>query len=160
MRAVLCSLLVLCAASLVGAAPARAQTGPVIVVPGKPGVPVVIDGLIADGAVVYGDWGLAKPNNAGLIIEGPVAYAAPAAAGSPGYFPATGHQPRYGRLEIEPPARRARADTSFHREWSVESEFRKPVTEYPPFNPPPVILAPRERRSGRSQQLPPGEGRK
>lgn len=145
MRVALCSLLALCAASLADAAPARAQTGPVIVVSGKPGVAVSINGLIVDGAVVYGDWGLAKPNNAGLIIEGPVAYAVP--AWSPGYFPATGHRPRYGRLEVQPPAkRRVRADTNFSREWSVESEFRKPVTEYPPFNPPPVILAPRERR--------------
>jgi hypothetical protein len=153
-------LFALCAAALAGAAPARAQTGPVIVVSGKVGVPVVLNGLIVDGAVVYGDWGLAKPNNAGLIIEGPVAYAAPSAAFSSGYYPATGHQPRYGRLEIEPPARRGRANTDFHREWSVESQFNKPVTEYPPFNPPPVILAPRERRSGNRQELPPGERRK
>src|SRR4051794_19277275 len=121
MRAAVCSILALCAASLAAAVPARGQTGPVIVVPGKPGVSVAIDGVIVDGAVVYGDWGLAKPNNAGLIIEGPVVYAAPNAS-APGYFPATGHRPRYGRLEIEPPARHgARPSTNFHREWSVES---------------------------------------
>jgi hypothetical protein len=50
--------LALCAASMASAMPVRAQTGPAIVIPGKPGVPVIIDGVIADGAVVYGDWGL------------------------------------------------------------------------------------------------------
>jgi hypothetical protein len=134
---------VLCTA--VAAVPACAQTGPVIVVPGKPGVQVIMNGVVVDGAVVYGDWGLAKPNNAGLIIEGPVAYAAPGDSWAPGYFPATGRQPRVGRQEAEPPRRR-RANTNYYRDWSISSDFRKPVTEYPPFDPPPVILAPGERR--------------
>jgi hypothetical protein len=64
--------LVLCAAAMAGAMPARAQTGPVVVIPGKAGVPVIIDGVIADGAVVYGDWGLARPGHGELVIEGPV----------------------------------------------------------------------------------------
>ena len=131
------------------ASPAHAQTGPVIVVPGKPGMPVILNGVIVDGAVVYGEWGLAKPNNSGLIIQGAVGYAPSAASWSPGYFPATGVAPRVGRVEIEPPARpRAPANTNYYRNWSIESEFTKPVTEYPPFEPPPVIVAPRERRSG------------
>ncbi len=85
----------LCAA-FAAASPARAQTGPVIVVPGKPGVPVIINGVIADGAIVYGDWGLAKPNNAGITIVDPIGYAAP--SDSRGYYPATGYAPRVGRL--------------------------------------------------------------
>jgi hypothetical protein len=133
----------LCAASMASAMPARAQTGPVIVIPGKAGVPVMINGVIADGAVVYGDWGLARPGHGELVIEGPVAFAA--AWDERGYYPATGRVPRVGRHEIDSRKIRPR-QTSFRRDWSAASEFRVPVTEYPPFDPPPVILAPRERR--------------
>jgi hypothetical protein len=136
--------LALCAAAMASAMPVRAQTGPVIVIPGKPGVPVIINGVIADGAVVYGDWGLARPNNSGLVIEGLVAYAEPWDSRS--YYPATGRMPRLGRQEVEPPKRQRPRSASFHRGWSIESNFKQPVTEYPPFNPPPVIMAPRERR--------------
>jgi hypothetical protein len=135
--------LALCAASMASAMPARAQTGPVIVIPGKLGVPVMINGVIADGAVVYGDWGLARPGHGELVIEGPVAFAVP--WDERGYFPATGRVPRAGRHEIDSRKIRPRP-TSFRRDWSAASEFRAPVTEYPPFDPPPVILAPRERR--------------
>src|ERR1700687_4206948 len=101
MRAGLWSLLAgLCAAFALD--PACAQTGPVIVIPGKPGVPVIMNGLIVDCAVVYGEWGLCKPNNSGLFIEGLVGYALP--DGSRGYLPAAGRQPRVGRQEVEPPA--------------------------------------------------------
>ena len=126
-----------------GAAAARAQTGPVIVVPGRPDVPVMINGVIANGAVVYGDWGLARPGHGQIIIEGPIAYGG--SFGPPGYFPSAGRAPRVGRLEVEPPPRR-RPSTDFYRDWSVESDPRRPVTAYPPFDPPPVILAPRGRR--------------
>lgn len=125
------------------AAPARAQTGPVIVIPGKAGVPVTVNGVIVDGAVIYGDWGLARPGHGELLIEGPVAFSAP--FDSRGYYPATGHMPRLGRQEIEPKYHRPRP-TSFRRDWSIESNFKTPVTEYPPIDPPPVIMAPRERR--------------
>jgi len=144
MRAGLWSLLAGLCATCALAAPACAQTGPVIVIPGKPGVPVIMNGLVVDGAVVYGDWGLAKPNNAGLIIEGPVSAPPPLVSWAPGYFPATGQQPRVGRQEVEPPARSRRpVNTNYHRDWSIGSEFNQPVTEYPPFDPPPVIVAPR-----------------
>ena len=72
MRALLRSI-GLCAA-VAGALPARAQTGPVIVVPGRPDVPVTINGLIVNGAIVYGDWGLARPGHGALLIEGPIGY--------------------------------------------------------------------------------------
>src|SRR4051812_50189095 len=101
-----------CAAVL--AMPARAQTGPVIIIPGKVGVPVTINGVIADGAVVYGDWGLARPGHGEIVIEGPVGFTSN--FDSRGYYPATGQRPRYGRHEVEPPPRR-RADTSYHRDW-------------------------------------------
>jgi hypothetical protein len=139
MRALVCSIGLL--ATLAVAAPARAQTGPVIVIPGRSDVPVTINGIIVNDAIVYGDWGLARPGHGAIIIEGPIGYAAP--YGSPGYFPATGYRPRYGRQEFDPPQRRGRSNTNFYREWSIESDSRRPVTEYPPFDPPPVVLAPR-----------------
>jgi hypothetical protein len=143
MRVAQLFLAAVCAASA-GAMAAYAQTGPVIVIPGKPGVPVIIDGVIADGAVVYGDWGLARPGHGELVIEGPIAFSAP--LDQRGYYPATGRMPRIGRYEVEPPRSQRPRPTSFRRDWSAGSEFRAPVTEYPPFDPPPVILAPRERR--------------
>jgi hypothetical protein len=144
MRARLPAILAVLGVSIAAGAAARAQTGPVIVVPGKVGVPVTINGMIVDGAIVYGDWGLARPGHGELIIEGPIAFAAP--AWSPGYFPSTGHAPRVGRQEVEPPQKRRPVNTNYHREWSSQSDTTRPVTEYPPFDPPPVILAPRERR--------------
>jgi hypothetical protein len=136
----LCSsiLIALCAA-LAGTATARAQTGPVIVVPGRPDHAVTINGVVVNGAVVYGDWGLARPGHGQIIIEGPVGYSG--AYGSPGYFPSAGHVPRYGRHEILPPPR-PRRSTEFYREWYTESDRSRPVTQYPPFDPPPVVLAP------------------
>lgn len=114
---------------------ARAQMGPVLVVPGRPDVPVIINGVVANGAVVYGDWGLGRPGHGDIIIEGPAGYAT--AYGSPGYFPATGYQPRYGRDEILPPPR-PRADTTFQRDWYTRSDTSQPVTQYPPFETPAV----------------------
>lgn len=124
---------------------ALAEGGPVIVVPGRPGVPVMIDGVDASGAVIYGDWGLARPGHGQIMIDGPVVYAAPWVTG--GYYPSAGHAPRYGRLEIEPPApRRPRPSASYTRSWSTGSDTTRPVTDYPPFNPPPVIMAPRQQK--------------
>ena len=103
MRAALPLAVVLCAA--LAGADARAQTGPVIVVPGKAGVATTINGVIVDGAVVYGDWGLARPGHGEIVIEGPVGFTDN--WDSRGYFPSAGRPPRYGRLEIAPPRRRA-----------------------------------------------------
>lgn len=128
---------------LAGAAAAHAQTGPVIVIPGKPGVPVMMNGAIIDGAIVYGDWGLARPGHGEIVVEGIVTPAT--AYDARGYYPMTGRAPRYGRLEIDPKKTRRRAQ-SFHREWSTQSNFDAPVTVYPPFNPPEVIEVPRQWR--------------
>ena len=137
------------AVSLYGAAPAAASdNAPVIVVPGRPGVPVIIDGVDVTGAVVSGDWGLARPGHGDIVIDGPVGYVRPWIAGA--YYPATGRVPRYGRLEIEPPPH-PRPSTKFTRSWSAESDMTHPVTEYPPLNPPPVIMAPRGKPRDRKQ---------
>jgi hypothetical protein len=142
MHAGLPLVVVLCAA-FAGADATRAQTGPVIPLSGKPGVPVTIDGIVVDGAIVYGDWGLARPGHGQIIIEGPVGFTEN--WDSRGYFPATGRRPRVGRLEMVPPPH-ARPNTTFYRDWSTGSDRSRPVTEYPPFDPPPVILAPRRER--------------
>jgi hypothetical protein len=135
-------LTAVCAATLAGQA--CAQTGPVIAIPGKFGVPVVMNGVIVDGAVIWGDWGLARPTF-GVVVDGPVAFAPPA-WDSRDYYPHTGRKPRVGRQEIEPKHRPHPRPASFRRDWSAESNFNAPVTEYPPFDPPQVILAPRDRR--------------
>jgi hypothetical protein len=129
------------AAALCGLA--HAQTGPVIVVPGKPGVPVIINGVEVNGAVVYGDWGLARPGHGQIIIDGSVMLGAPALWR--GYYPIEGRAPRYGRREIVSPHRPPPQPTDYRRAWGIESGPH-PATEYPPFDPPPVILAPRRGR--------------
>jgi hypothetical protein len=137
------AIIAVLAGVIVGAAPyAHAgDGGPVIVVPGRPDVPVIIKGRDASWAVVYGDWGLKRPG-ADIIIQGggridPQPW-------TRGYYPATGRAPAYGRREIEPPSgRRLMAPApTYYRSWSAGSA-PGPVTEYPPFDPPPVIVAPR-----------------
>jgi hypothetical protein len=130
-----------------GAVPAFAQTGPVYVVPGRPEVPVMLNGVDVRGAVVYGDWGLARPGHGRIIIKGPVALPQPTWWSR--YYPHDGRVPRYGRAEVLPPPNRPLPPPAadYRRTWGAESDMNRPVTEYPPFDPPPVILAPRERRS-------------
>ena len=43
------------------ASPAFAQRAPEIVIPGKPGVPVYIDGIDASWGIVESDFGLDRP---------------------------------------------------------------------------------------------------
>jgi len=136
MRRVRQLFLVALLAAVCGIDAARAQMGPVLVVPGRPDVPVIINGVVANGAVVYGDWGLGRPGHGDIIIEGPAGYPA-LPHGSQGYFPATGHAPRAGRDEILPPVR-PRADTTFQRDWHVQSDNSQPVTQVPPYETPAV----------------------
>ncbi len=136
--------LVWCAGIVLAAAmPAHAgDGGPVIVVPGKAGVPVIINGRDVTWAVIYGDWGLKRPGAGDLIIEG----GGPTYPGAwpGGYYPSSGRRPAYGRKEIEPLVGRRplRPAPTYYRSWSAESAPGT-VTEYPPVEPPPVILAPR-----------------
>jgi hypothetical protein len=124
------------------AAPARAQCGPVIVIPGRPGVAVIINGIDASYAVAEGDWGLYRSGQlAPTVMYGPEVIPGPPAYG---YYPYTGRFSRSGRDEIWPPANRKLPPPapSLHRSWSTHSGRTAPVTEYPPFNPPAVINAP------------------
>jgi len=122
---------------------ACADNQPVVVVPGRPGVPVIINGTDATGAVVYGDWGLYRPGGA-VVIEGglwPLVAFPPARDWAPHYYPATGRTPAYGRKEIDPGPRRPGLAPAYHKSWVSESQSG-PVTEYPPFAPPAVVVTP------------------
>jgi hypothetical protein len=136
---------------LSGALPVLAADAPAFVIPGKAGVPVIINGYDASYSVVEGDWGLDRPGAVPpTIISGPLIGPAPAAYGR-GYYPAYGERPGYGRLEIEPPANRRLPPPapSFHRSWSSQSDST-PATVEPDVRPP-LIVAPQI--NGRRQTL-------
>lgn len=127
----------------VSGSPALAQRAPVLVIPGKPGVPVYINGIDASWAIVEGEFGLDRP---GLVtptvIPNPYVIAMPYYA--PGYYPATGRRPGYGRHEIIPPPNRPlppQAPT-YYRSWSSQSEPGR-VTQSPQYRMPPVVVSPR-----------------
>jgi hypothetical protein len=108
---------------LLAASSAHAGDAPVIVIPGKAGVPVIINGYDASYAVVEGDWGLDRPGQVPpTIVTGPLIIPAPGYSRS--YFPALGRRPGYGRREIEPPPNRRLPPPaqSFERFWGAESE--------------------------------------
>src|SRR5258707_11614880 len=94
---------------VLASAPARAaDSGPVIVLPGRHGLPVIINGVDVTGAVLEGDWGLYSPHMVGptVVIPDPWrSYRGTSYRGGyvQGYYPAFGHEPGYGRHEIEPP---------------------------------------------------------
>ena len=120
---------------------ALADSGPVIVIPGRPGVPIIINGIDASYAVVEGDWGLGK----GVHVQ-PTIYGGryPDPVPNVGhYYPSAGHLPGYGRLEIEPPANRAlpRPAENWYQSWSAQSA-PQPVQPEVPLYPPPIIAAP------------------
>ena len=60
--------------------------GPVLVIPGRPGIPVVINGYDASYTIVEGDWGLARPGQVSpVIVSGPLITPAPYYTGH--YYP-------------------------------------------------------------------------
>jgi hypothetical protein len=136
MRTAIAASALLLAASVGGA---RADHQPSFVVPGKAGVPVIINGYDASWGVVEGDWGLYRAGHGPLtVIYAPqLTYPARERA----YYPATGRKPRSGRHEVHTSAP-LRAPQSFHRGWSTQSGSTE-ITNYPPLDPPPVIRAPR-----------------
>ena len=122
------------------ASPALAQRAPEIVVPGKAGVPVYINGIDASWGVVEGDFGLDRP---GLVtptvVWRPLLVDLPSRV-PPGYHPATGKRPGYGRLEIVPPPDRPLPPPAptYYRSWSSGSGSA-PVTEYAPYYGPAAV---------------------
>ncbi len=122
-------------------AAALAQGGPIQVIPARPGVPIVINGVDASYAVVEGDWGLGKGWHTTPTVFGGRYYDPNPNVGH--YYPSAGQQPGYGRLEIEPPANRKlpQPAESYHDSWSAQSSPPRPQPEVPLY-PPPVLLAP------------------
>ena len=113
------------------AAPARADNGPVIVIPSRPGVPVIINGRDASYAVVEGDWGLSRPGAGQItVIGGSLVLPNPVYTRRHAYHPKYGRAPERGRNEVEPAADRALPDPaeSFSRSWSTSSDVT-PVSD-------------------------------
>jgi len=133
---------------------AFADTEPVLVIPSRPGVPVIVNGRDVSFAVLEGDWGLGKSVHVQpTVYPGNWRQSYKPAVGH--YYPHTGHMPGYGRLEIETPSRHLPQAQSYHRAWGVESQPTPPSAAVP-FDPPQIILAPRGRRHGLNLDRGPG----
>ena len=116
-----------------------------IVIPGRVGVPVIINGVDASYAVVEGDWGLERGTHVQPTVYGG-RYIDPAPRVGH-YYPSSGRIPGYGRLEIEPPANRKvpQAAESYHQSWSAHSA-PLPAQSNVPVEPPAIIYAPQDNR--------------
>jgi hypothetical protein len=112
-----------------------------IVVPYRPGVPIIINGIDASYAVIEGEWGLGKNVHVQPTIYGGRYIDSEPNVGH--YYPSLGHMPGYGRLEIEPPSNRRlpKPAESYHQSWSAQST-PLPAQSNPPVNPPEIIYAP------------------
>lgn len=137
------------AALLVAVTPSAvlAQQGPVIVIPGRPDVPIFENGVNVTWSVVEGEFGLDRPGQ----VTPTVIYRLPppvitaylgAAAYEPGYFPRDGRKPGYGRLEINPPPNRRLPPPaqSYHRSWSSKSA--PTPADLPNPNQTPMVISP------------------
>jgi hypothetical protein len=107
-----------------------ADLGPVIapdiIIPSRPGVPVMINGFYAS----YAD---DPPPSVGH------------------YYPSSGNLPGYGRLEIEPPSNgRPQQAESYHRSWSAQSA-PQPAQRAAPAYPPPAGGAPQSQQNQQNQ---------
>jgi len=123
------------------ASPSVAGEGFDLVVPIRPGVPIIINGVDVSYAVVEGSFGLGK----GVHLQ-PTIYGGRYVDSQPNvghYYPSLGSQPGYGRMEIEPPANRKlpKPAESYHDSWGAQS-LMQPAQPDVPMNPPAVILAP------------------
>lgn len=124
---------------------AQADTAPLIVVPGRAGVPVLINGRDVSYGVLEGEWGLAKSfRNPARVFGGRDRYIGPKVGH---YYPSSGRTPGYGRLEVNPPANRPlpQPAESYYRSWSAQSAPPVPPMLQPevPYDPPAIIVAPR-----------------
>src|SRR5215467_14944740 len=119
-------------ALLLGMSSAALAQGFEIVIPGRPGVPIIINGIDASYAVLEGDYGLGKGvNNQPTIYGGRLVPPEPEVGH---YYPSLGLKPAYGRLEIEPPANRKlpKPAESYHQSWSSQSAPTPATSPAPP----------------------------
>lgn len=140
--------------SVAAATAACADSAPVIVVPGKSGVPVVINNYDARWAVVEGDWGLSRPGHVTpTVIGGRFVGPIRGEIRRGGYYPTTGTKPAQGRLESETPADQPpQPAENYSRSWSTTSSEPVPPADLPNPNSgmmgegnplvPPVIVVP------------------
>jgi hypothetical protein len=131
-------------AILIGMTPAAfASDGFNVVIPGRPGVPVIINGVDASFGVVEGEFGLGKGvNNQPTVYGGRYVDVVPDVGH---YYPSLGRRPGYGRLEIEPPANRKlpKPAPEYHESWSSHSAPLPATNPLDvPADPPSVIVAP------------------
>jgi hypothetical protein len=114
-----------------------------IVIPGRAGVPVFINGVDASYAVVEGEWGLGRNEQVQPTVYGGRYIDPVPNVGH--YYPSAGHLPGYGRLEIEPPANRRlpQPAESYHQSWSAQSA-PLPAQSSVPVDPPAIIYAPEQ----------------
>jgi hypothetical protein len=142
MRNILSAVLVL-VGCVFGAVAVEAADGPVVVIPGKRGVPVIINayGFDASYTIVEGEWGLDRPGVVvPQIVAGPLVYPPPLSYQP--WYPAYGGKPPSGRLEVEPsPNRRLpKPAPSFHQSWGVSSDPLPATLDPQPQ--PPMMIAP------------------
>lgn len=108
------------------AAPGRASdTGPVFVVPSRPGVPIAINGRDASWHVVEGDIGLARPGHLTPVIIGGGRPLPPRWSYDRNpYYPRYGLAPPRGRYEVDPGPDRPMPEPAenYSRSWSTSSE--------------------------------------
>lgn len=139
---------------LLSVSPALSQRAPEIVVPGRPDVPILMNGVDVSWAVIEGDFGLDRP---GEMTPTVIYRLRPILLPydvrgyqEPGYFPKAGQRPGYGRLEATPRRRRLPPPApTYYRRWSADSASGS-VTDYPtnpsvnalplgaPFDGPPI----------------------
>jgi len=140
---------------LAAALPAAADNEPVIVVPGRAGVPVMMYGVDVSGAVIEGEWGLNRPGvvSPTVIMRywGHDIYETPSA-----YFPTTGVRPRVGRLEVIPPPNRRlpKPAEPYYRSWESHSD-PTPATSPTFYDSPPIYVAPQISSHRRPGPVPP-----
>ena len=112
------------------ATPARADSGPVFVVPSRPGVPIAINGRDASWSVVEGDIGLSRPGHLTpvIIIGGGRPLPPRTSYDRNPYYPRFGTVPARGRNEVDPGPDRPMPEPaeSFSRSWSTSSEPQPP----------------------------------
>src|ERR1044072_6753739 len=118
-----------------------------IVIPGRAGVPIIINGIDASYAAIEGEWGLGRNWQVQPTIYGGRYIDPVPNVGH--YYPSAGRIPGYGRLEIEPPANRRlpQPAESYHQSWSAQSA-PLPAQSTVPAHPPEIIYAPNFDRRG------------